>query len=219
MSLSATEMPGPGLLLGFAAAKASFSMSREQQKVADSRSLSSADLLARCATGDAKAFRRLYDLNSPRMYAVALRITGNTALAADAVHDAMLQVWRNAARYDSSRGNADGWLVSLARYRALDICRRQGRELTGVEAPERADEAPDALSLIEAEADGVALRICLEQIEPPRRKLVLLAFRDGLTQMEVAKRVGQPLGTVKSTIRRALLALRACLDGAVGTRG
>ncbi len=194
-------------------------MSKVQQNVADGRSLSSADLLARCANGDAKAFRQLYDVNSPRMYAVALRITGSAALAADAVHDAMLQVWRNAARYESDRGNADGWLISLARYRALDICRRQGRELTGIEVPERADEAPDALSLISAKADGAALRACLEQIDPPRRNLVLLAFSDGLTQMEVSKRVGQPLGTVKSTIRRALIALRSCLDGVAGTRG
>ena len=153
------------------------------------------------------------------MYAVALRITGNTALAADAVHDAMLQVWRNAERYETSRGNADGWLISLARYRALDIRRRQGRELTGIEMPERADEGPDALSVIVAEADGAALRACLEQIDPPRRELVLLAFGNGLTQMEVSKRVGQPLGTVKSTIRRALIALRSCLDGVVAPPG
>ena len=152
------------------------------------------------------------------MYAVALRITRNSALASDAVHDAMLQVWRNAERYDAERGNADSWLVSLVRYRALDICRRQGRELTGGEVPERADEGPDALSMLVSDAEAVALRVCLEQIEPDRRRLVLLAFTDGLTQVEVADQVGQPLGTVKSTIRRALIALRSCLDGAGGRR-
>ena len=172
-----------------------------------------AALLARCAQGDAKAFRSLYDASSARLYGVALRITRNPPLAADAVHDAMLQVWRNAARYDVERGNADGWLISLVRYRALDIARRQGRETTGVDMPERADEGPDALSKMLTDADSAALRVCLEQVEPPRRKLILLAFIEGLTQSEVAASVGQPLGTVKSSIRRALIGLRSCLEG------
>ncbi len=74
-----------------------------------------AELLARCATADRAAFRRLYELNSGRLYAIALRITRQPALASDAVHDALLQVWRNAARFDPERGNADGWLISLVR--------------------------------------------------------------------------------------------------------
>ncbi len=212
MSFFSTPIPmSDVLLLGFVAAKSLGGMANDQNE-------SSAVLLGRCAQGDAKAFRLLYDRNAARMYAVALRITRNSALASDAVHDAMLQVWRNAERYDAERGNADSWLVSLVRYRALDICRRQGRELTGVEVPERADEGPDALSMLVSDAEAVALRVCLEQIEPDRRRLVLLAFTDGLTQVEVADQVGQPLGTVKSTIRRALIALRSCLDGAGGRR-
>ena len=180
--------------------------------VAEGASSPTAELLAKCGKGDTKAFRRLYDANSPRLYGVALRITRNPALASDAVHDAMLQVWRNADRYEASRGNADGWLISLVRYRALDIARKQGREVTGVEIPEQVDEDPDVLSRLVAKAEGNALRDCLESVEPPRRRLVILAFIDGLTQNEIAQRVGQPLGTVKSSIRRALIALRSCLD-------
>ena len=168
--------------------------------------------MIRCGKGDSKAFRKLYDASAPRLYGVALRITRNPALASDAVHDAMLQVWRNADRYDASRGNADGWLMSLVRYRALDIARKQGREVTGVEIPEQVDEDPDVLSRLVAKAEGRALRDCMEGVEPPRRRLVILAFIDGLTQNEIAQRVGQPLGTVKSSIRRALLALRSCLE-------
>ena len=193
-------------------------MSRPEQNQSSDTGAGSAELIGLCAQGDAKAFKRLYDRSSPRMYAVALRITRNSALAADAVHDAMLQVWRNAARYDEQRGNADGWLVSLVRYRALDICRRQGRELTGLEMPDVADDGPDALAYLLAESEGVALRACLTQIDPPRRKLVILAFTEGLTQVEIAERLGQPLGTVKSTIRRALLSLRTCLESAVPAR-
>lgn len=217
MILSHAPVGLSGLLLGFLAARYDVKMSQPLQTSSDGQGGVSAMLLARCAQGDAKAFRQLYDTTAPRMYAVAFRILRNTALASDAVHDAMLQVWRNSARYDAARGNADGWLVSLVRYRALDICRRQGRELTGVDLPERADDGPDALDFLVADAEGAALQACLEQIEPPRRKLVLLAFVEGLTQTEVAARVGQPLGTVKSTIRRALLALRACLEDGPGT--
>lgn len=175
-----------------------------------------AGLLARCAAADGAAFRRLYEVNSGRLYGIALRITRQPALASDAVHDALLQVWRNAARFDPERGNADGWLISLVRYRALDIARRQSREAPGLEVPEQADTDPDALSRLVAGSEGNALRLCLEQVDPPRRALVMLAFIEGLTQSEVAARVGQPLGTVKSSIRRTLLSMRGCLERALG---
>ena len=171
-----------------------------------------ADLLGRCGRGDAKAFRSLYEAQSSRLYGVALRITRNPALASDAVHDAMLQVWRNADRYDPERGNAEAWLVSLVRYRALDIARRQGRETTGVDLPDQADESPDVLSRLMSDQDGTALRRCLEDAQPARRRMVELAFIQGMSQSEIAAFLAQPLGTVKSSIRRALLALRTCLE-------
>lgn len=175
-----------------------------------------AELLARCAMADRAAFRRLYELNSGRLYAIALRITRQPALASDAVHDALLQVWRNAARFDPERGNADGWLISLVRYRALDIARRQTRETPGLDMPEMPDTDPDALSRLVSVSEGAALRLCLGEVDAPRRTLVVLAFIEGLTQSEVAVRVGQPLGTVKSSIRRALLSMRSCLERAMG---
>ena len=187
--------------------------------ISDEPGSRTARLLARCALGDAKAFRTLYEVTSARLYGVALRITRNPALASDAVHDAMLQVWRNADRYSPERGNADGWLVSLVRYRALDIIRKHGRESTGVEMPEQVDSDPDALSRLVSQSDGAALRACLDTVDEGRRRLILLAFIDGLTQSEVAARVGQPLGTVKSTIRRVLIGLRSCLDAATPRMG
>ncbi len=174
--------------------------------------VATADLLARCAGGDKPAFRRLYEVHSGRLYGIALRITRQPALASDAVHDALLQVWRNAAQFDPARGNADAWLLSLVRYRALDIARRQAREVSGLDIPERVDTDPDALDRLTATSDGAALRRCLGEMEPGRRTLVTMAFVEGLTQTEVATRVSQPLGTVKSSIRRALRALRVCLE-------
>ena len=170
-------------------------------------------LLARCAQEDSAAFRLLYDQQSPTLYGVAMRITRDASLAADAVHDAMLQVWRNAARYDPARGNGRAWLVSLVRYRALDLIGRIRREVVGAEVPETVDPEPLALERLAATRDGEALRRCLDTVEPARRRLVILAFVDGLTHTEIAARARQPLGTVKSSIRRALQTLRACLAG------
>jgi RNA polymerase sigma-70 factor (ECF subfamily) len=206
-----------GLLIGFVTANSFARMQSDEAPprltvVSDNAGSKTAQLLLRCAQSDQRAFRELYDLSSAKLYGVALRITRNPALAADAVHDAMLQVWRNADRYSPDRGNADGWLASLVRYRALDIIRRNGRETTGVDVPEQVDEDPDALTRLMADADGAALRACMEEVDPARRRLVVLAFIEGLTQIEVAERVNQPLGTVKSTIRRVLQALRSCLE-------
>ena len=175
-----------------------------------------AELLGRVAAGDRGAFRRVYDLQAPRLYAVALRVTRQGPLAADAVHDAFLQVWRHADRFDAARGSAAAWLLSLVRYRALDIARRRGREISqdDLDLPEPMDEAPDPLERLASSRDAAALHACLGQIEADRRKLLLLAFVDGLSHSEVAERVRMPLGTVKSWIRRSLQSLRLCLDGA-----
>ena len=168
-------------------------------------------LLAHCATQDGLAFRRLYEQHGSTLYGVALRITRQPALASDAVHDALLQVWRNAARYDPARGSGRAWLLSLVRYRAMDAVRRNGREVTTDTVPEQEDTDPDPLARLLATQEGNGLHRCLQEVPPERRRLVVLAFVDGLTHAEVSARVGQPLGTVKSSIRRALSALRLCL--------
>ena len=173
-----------------------------------------AALLGRVAAGDRAAFRRLYDAEAPRLYAVALRITRQGPLAADAVHDALLQVWRHAGSFDAARGNPAAWLLSLVRYRALDIARRRGREVSDEDLPEPVDADPDPLARLAANRDAAALRACLAQLEQERRRLVLLAFVDGLSHSEVAERLSLPLGTVKSWIRRSLQSLRLCLEGA-----
>jgi len=170
-------------------------------------------LLQRVAGGDRAAFQLLYQAQSPRLYAVALRITRHSAQAADAVHDAFLQVWRNAARFDSGRGNPQAWLFSLTRYRALDIARRRGREVADDDLPEQADGDPDPLARLVSSRDATALHRCLLELDEGRRKLVVMAFVEGLTHTEVAERATMPLGTVKSWIRRSLRTLRSCLEG------
>lgn len=173
-----------------------------------------AGLIRLVAAGHRGAFRRIYDLQSPRMHAVAMRITRQGPLAADAVHDAFLQLWRNAGRFDLARGNPEAWLISLVRYRALDIARRRGREVQDDDVPEQMDERPDALEQLASSQDAAALHACLGQLDTERRRLLVLAFVEGLSHSEVSERLKLPLGTVKSWIRRSLQSLRLCLEGA-----
>ncbi len=169
-------------------------------------------LLRSCAEGDQTAFHRLYELQSPRLYGLALRLLQQPALASDAMHDAFVQVWRRAARFDPSRNAGEAWLASLLRYRAIDILRRRSREQYGIERQEEADDAPDALDRLAGKADSEALHRCLEELEEAQRRAVVLAFMDGLSHVELASRLRAPLGTVKSWVRRGLLGLRRCLE-------
>ncbi len=171
-----------------------------------------AALLQRSADGDRAAFRRLYDLQSGRLYAVALRITRQSALAADAMHEAFVSVWQYADRFDPARGAGEAWLTSIVRYRALDLVRRGVREVTGLDLPEQEDDDPDPLARLLGSAEGAALRRCLEELDAERRALIVHAFMDGLTHTELADRFAMPLGTVKSSIRRGLAGLRQCLE-------
>jgi len=170
-----------------------------------------ADLLRRCAAGDRHAFRRLYDTWGGRLNGIALRITRQPSLAADAVHDAFVQIWQQAGRFDPGRGSAEAFLVSVARYRALDIIRRQARETPGYEPPEQEDASPDALAQLVSTAEGAALQRCLALLDGERRRIIIMAFVDGLSHSELAERTKMPLGTLKSWIRRSLLSLRECL--------
>jgi RNA polymerase sigma-70 factor (ECF subfamily) len=170
-----------------------------------------ASLLRRCADGDRAAFRALYDRWGGGLHGIALRITRQAPLAADATQDAFVQIWQQAHRFDPDRGSAEAFLVSLVRYRALDLVRRQSREVPGYEPDEREDEAPDALSRLVSSAEGTALHRCLGTLDAERRRLVVLAFVEGLSHSELAQRLRIPLGTVKSWIRRSLLSLRECL--------
>jgi RNA polymerase sigma factor (sigma-70 family) len=168
-------------------------------------------LLHRCAGGDRAAFRLLYDRWGNRLYGIALRITRQPALAADATQDAFVLIWQQAHRFDPERGGPEAWLVGILRYRALDIGRRQSREVAGYEPEEIEDDAPDALARLVSTAEGAALHRCLGELEQDRRRLMVMAFVEGLSHSELALRMNVPLGTVKSWIRRSLIALRGCL--------
>ena len=172
------------------------------------------DALRRCAEGDRKALRAIYDAEAPRMLGVAARILRRQSLAEEAVHDAFVQIWQQASTFDPSRGRARTWLYAVLRHRALNILRGEVRtDLVDDFEPmslTSAEEDPEQVT--QRLSDASALRRCLGHLEPMRRRAVVLAYMHGLSHGELAARFGVPLGTMKSWLRRSLMALRGCLS-------
>lgn len=177
-------------------------------------SLSSPDVLIEAvARGSDLALKRLYAIESPRLYGIALRIVRRPEIAAEVLQDAFVQIWQNAKSFAPERGAAAAWLTGIVRFRALDAVRRHSREiLSGDSALGDSAVEPDVLAKLDADADAQALRRCLETLEDNQRRSVLLAFVDGLSHGDIAKRLSAPLGTVKSWVRRGLIALKGCLS-------
>lgn len=197
------------------------------------RSRELAALLGRTALGDRSAFRTLYERTSAQLFAVVLRIARDRAHAEDVLQEVYVAVWRAAQGFDASQGQPLTWLTSIARNRAIDSLRRAKAQPSlrfadaagddGDEAPDVyatvADDGADPLALLARASDARALTLCMQGLSAAQRQSVALAFFDGLSHAEVAEQMHQPLGTVKSWVRRALLGLRQCLDGAVRRDG
>lgn len=174
------------------------------------------DLLAAVARGDEAAFAELYGRAGGKLYAMALSILRDRALAEEALQEALVDVWRGAASFRPHRGHALGWLVTVTRNRALRVARRRGADSStrAEELPQMPDTAADPLQVLERRADGAALARCLRALEADQRRAILLAYYCGLSQSQLAQRLDRPLGTVKSWIRRGLAGLKRCLDEA-----
>jgi RNA polymerase sigma-70 factor, ECF subfamily len=175
-------------------------------------------LLERIARQDEAALEALYEATAGRVYGMALRILRNAENAEEATEEVFFQVWRQAARFDPARGRPLGWLLTLARSRALDQLRRRDEavshpepETLHPEEPEGEADSRDPQDLLAATRAHRSLHLALAALEPLPRQMVALAFFRGLTHEEIANHTALPLGTVKSHIRRALAVLRAAL--------
>ena len=172
-------------------------------------------LLVRCASKDRAALETLYARVAPILLAVLMRMLRRRDLAEDVLQDVFVKVWQQAGQFDRIRGRPLAWLVSMARYRAIDI-HRSSRPMVLVSDVEAVLEPQLQVAgpAEGAEAIGVrpALMRCLELIAAPQRLCLKLAYEQGLTHDEIARSVGEPLGTVKSWVRRSLLSLRRCLE-------
>jgi RNA polymerase sigma factor (sigma-70 family) len=171
--------------------------------------------LERIAGGEHGAIEILYERYKSMAYALALRITADSATAEDVVQDAFIGAWRNAARYETGRGSVKTWLLSIVHHRAIDATRRR-RPTT--ELPEGEGPAPPALTLpdvwaeVAGRLDREAVVAALATLSDVQREALELGYFGGLTQQEIAARTGTPLGTVKSRMRLGLLALRRVLS-------
>lgn len=170
--------------------------------------------LAAIARRDQVAFEAFYDATLARAFALARRICIDPGLTEEVVEDAYVQVWRDAHRYDAQRGVPLAWLLTITRSRALDALRRRD-EAQAVAAPEalveEADEAADPLSLLLLFEQTSATHRALSLLPARERQLIGLAFLRGMTHAEIAAETGWPLGTVKTSIRRALASMRETL--------
>jgi RNA polymerase sigma factor (sigma-70 family) len=171
------------------------------------------DILRRCAGGDKSALRRLFESEAPRMIGVAERILRRRALAEEATQDAFVQIWRKAESFDAALGNGRTWIYTIVRNRALSILRNESRtELYSTpETFERASEDDDPETAVLKLGESSRLRLCLDKLEPLRRNAIVLAYTRGLSHGELAGKLGLPLGTIKSWIRRGMASLKECL--------
>lgn len=166
---------------------------------------SSENLIQRLAAGDSTALGELYDRHAGLVNGIARRILKDGGEAEDVVQTVFLQVWRQAQRYDVSRGTVPAWLCTLARTRALDALRTR---LSRRETPQDVVTAPVADP---GPAERMIIRQALLTLPEGQRQTLELAYFEGLTQIEIAERLGQPLGTVKTRARAALRRLRTTL--------
>jgi RNA polymerase sigma-70 factor, ECF subfamily len=183
-------------------------------------SLADQDLVARAASGDEQAMAALFDRYGGVLYAVAYRIVGQRADAEDVVVEAFAQAWRDAARFEASRGSVAGWLTMIARSRALDATRARSRRdrITATAAADLPQSSPamgewranpsDSYDHVERRGQ---VQAALQALSPPQRQAIELAYFEGLSQSEIAARLQEPLGTIKTRVRLGMQKLRESL--------
>jgi RNA polymerase sigma-70 factor (ECF subfamily) len=180
------------------------------------------DAIRRVAQGDTSALAELYDRHARGVYSLALRIVEDQAEAEDVVQEVFSQAWTQASRHDTSRGAVGAWLMMIARSRAIDRIRSRRARPDSAVADDRAFQTlpdpglPQDLALLVKE-QAERLRTALATLPLLQRVALELAYFEGLTQSEIAERLEQPLGTVKTRMRLALLKLREAFPGAART--
>lgn len=180
-----------------------------------------AELIARTALADQAAFRELYAATSPQLYGVALRILREGATAEEILQESFVAVWHHAGSYVAGRSQPLTWLTAIVRNRCLDNLRRRELDTVSITAEDDSDADLDLpadgltpAELLIAGAEAQSVRDCVETLDGGSRQAIALAFFQGLTHAELAAHLREPLGTVKSWVRRGLERLRQCLDRA-----
>ena len=174
-------------------------------------------LLAGCARRDQAALARLYELTSPKLFGVALRIVRREDWAEDVLQECYLRIWNHAAEYRAGLAAPMTWMTSIVRNRCLDWLRRPKFEISDedgaiAESTPSADVGP--LARLERSGEAAGIARCLQGLDAKQRQAIMLAFYDGLSHSELASHLREPLGTVKTWVRRGLMRLKTCLESA-----
>ena len=176
------------------------------------------DLLARTALADQRAFAELYNLTSAHLYAVALRILRQSASAEEVLQESFVNIWHHAGSYVAAKSQPLTWLTSIVRNRCLDQLRRREVDVVTIDDEDEGmtlrDDSPTPLEMLVSGADARAVKGCVDALEAGQKQAVALAFYRGLSHAELAAHLHEPLGTVKSWVRRGLERLKGCLDAA-----
>jgi len=173
--------------------------------------------MARVSAGSAEAFGQLYDRFCNRAYGVAYSVCRDDGRAQDAVQDAFLSLWTSRTSYRPQRGTVAGWLLTVVRYRAIDLARRNGTHAAHWANDDRLDErpAPDDVSATVLERDTAdRLRASLTELPDEQQEVIALAYYGQLSHTEIATQLRLPSGTVKGRMRLGLQKLRASVDQA-----
>ena len=169
-------------------------------------------LISRVARGDADAFDAVYDQVAPTVFGIVRRVIRDPAQSEEVTQDVLLEVWRNAAKFDSGRGSAAAWVTTLAHRRAVDrvrsVQKESDRERRIAAATVPYDEVAEA---VESSLERERVRRCLGSLTELQRESVTLAYYGGYTYSQVASLLGVPDGTIKTRMRDALIRLRDCL--------
>ena len=175
-----------------------------------------AELLMLCARGDEKAFERLYQLASPKLFSICLKLMKTPHAAEDVLQDGFVKIWNNAASFNPERASAMTWMATVVRNRGLDVLRSRKSRPQEVETEyegldfSSSDPSPGELAGISLAASRV--QECMEALQEKQRKSILMAYYYGYTHEEIASRLAAPLGTVKAWVRRGVERLRKCLE-------
>src|ERR1041384_2300654 len=167
-----------------------------------------AQLLQRCAAQDSAAFRTLYDKTSSILFARLLRMLRRRSVAEEVLQDVYVRIWERASQFEMGRGRALAWMVTIARYCAIDLMRRE--KISLVTDDELAD-FPDESAADPPFDKPQNFDSCIEQLNDNTRRCLTMAFVEGRSHDEIARLTTHPLGSVKSWIRRGLLSLKECL--------
>lgn len=168
-------------------------------------------LIQRIAQGDRDAFGHFYDRYAPLVFTFAVRLLGDRFEAEDLLQEVSLQAWSQAGNYSPDRGSPEAWILNITRSRGIDRLRSLRRRKRGVVLLGGRGETPDSGT---AESDArLTVHGRLAELPEAQRKVLEMAYFDGLTQSEIAARLGQPLGTVKTRMRAGLERLRGVLEG------